>query len=90
MYELKFTHEADDDLKKLKKSEPAAAKKALELLSEIMETHYTGRGKPHPLTGDRSDQWSRRITQKHRLVYTVNDNEITVLIVAAYGHYDDK
>ncbi|MBQ1883489.1 MAG: Txe/YoeB family addiction module toxin [Bacteroidales bacterium] len=90
MYVLNFTTEADDDLKKLKKSEPQAAKKALELLNEIMETPYTGRGKPHPLTGDRAGQWSRRITQKHRLVYTVNDNEITILVLAAYGHYDDK
>ena len=90
MYVLNFTTEADDDLKKLKKSEPQAAKKAFELLNEIMETPYIGRGKPHPLTGDRVGQWSRRITQKHRLVYTVNDNEITVLVLAAYGHYDDK
>ena len=29
MYVLNFTTEADDDLKKLKKSEPQAAKKAL-------------------------------------------------------------
>lgn len=90
MYELKFTPEADDDLRKLKKSEPKAAKKALELLKEIIHTPYTGTGKPHPLTGDRAGQWSRRITQKHRLVYTVNDNEIRVLVLAAYGHYDDK
>lgn len=90
MYELKFTPEADDDLRKLKKSEPKAAKKALELLKEIINTPYTGTGKPHPLTGDRAGQWSRRITQKHRLVYTVNDNEIRVLVLAAYGHYDDK
>ena len=90
MYELKFTPSADEDLKKLKKSEPKAAKKALDLLKEIIDTPYTGTGKPHALTGDRAGQWSRRITQKHRLVYTVNDTEIIVLVLAAYGHYDDK
>ncbi|MBO4244863.1 MAG: Txe/YoeB family addiction module toxin [Bacteroidales bacterium] len=90
MYELKFTPAADEDLKKLKKSEPKAAKKALALLKEIIDTPYTGTGKPHALTGDRAGQWSRRITQKHRLVYTVNDTEIIVLVLAAYGHYDDK
>ena len=90
MYELKFTPAADEDLKKLKKSEPKAAKKALALLKEIIDTPYTGTGKPHALTGDRAGQWSRRITQKHRLVYTVNDTEIIVLVLAAYGHYNDK
>ncbi len=90
MYELRFTTQADEDLKKLKKSEPSAAKKALKLLKEIINNPYTGTGKPHALTGNRQGQWSRRITQKHRLVYTVNDNEIIVLVLAAYGHYDDK
>ena len=90
MYELKFMPEADYDLKKLKKSEPKAAEKALKLLKEIIYTPYTGTGKPHQLTGDRAGQWSRHITQKHRLVYTVNDNEIRVLVLSAYGHYDDK
>jgi len=90
MYELRFTTQADEDLKKLKKSEPSAAKKALKLLKEIINNPYTGTGKPPALTGNRQGQWSRRITQKHRLVYTVNDNEIIVLVLAAYGHYDDK
>ncbi|MEN6456957.1 MAG: type II toxin-antitoxin system YoeB family toxin [Prolixibacteraceae bacterium] len=34
--------------------------------------------------------WSRRITQKHRMVYSVDDEKITVLIISATGHYGDK
>ena len=49
-----------------------------------------GTGHPEPLRGDRSGQWSRTITKKHRLIYEVHDTEVYVLVVAAYGHYDDK
>ena len=29
-------------------------------------------------------------TQKHRLVYRIFDTEVLVLVLSAYGHYDDK
>ncbi|MBW1929021.1 MAG: Txe/YoeB family addiction module toxin [Deltaproteobacteria bacterium] len=36
-------------------------------------------GKPEPLRFDLQGYWSRRITQEHRLVYTFDDNEVTVI-----------
>ena len=90
MYTLKFSPQALEDLSKLKKSEPIAFKKAGKLLAELQEHPQTGTGKPEPLSGDRSGQWSRRITQKHRLVYEIEENIVTVDILSAYGHYDDK
>lgn len=27
---------------------------------------------------------------KHRLVYKIEEEKITVLVLSAYGHYDDK
>ena len=41
------------------------------------------------LIKDRADQWSRRITKKHRLVYEIHDMEVVILVLTAYGHYDD-
>ncbi|MDX2279417.1 MAG: Txe/YoeB family addiction module toxin [Saprospiraceae bacterium] len=32
--------------------------------------------------------WSRRITQEHRLVYRIRDNNLE--IASCYGHYGDK
>ncbi|MBR4272269.1 MAG: Txe/YoeB family addiction module toxin [Bacteroidales bacterium] len=90
MYKVEYTKRAEDGLKKLRKSEPNAFKKAMDLLVEIMEHPTTGTGKPERLSGDRAGQWSRRITDKHRLVYTINDTTITVLVLTTYGHYDDK
>ena len=67
-----------------------AYKKALKLIAALYEHPRTGTGKPELLSGDRSGQWSRRIRKKHRLVYEIHDAEVVVLILTAYGHYDDK
>jgi toxin YoeB len=40
---------------------------------------------PERLTGDLAGYWSRRIDQEHRLVYTVQGDEI--VIVQARYHY---
>lgn len=90
MYKIQHTSKSDEDLAKLKKNEPKAFKKAMKLLHELIDHPFTGTGHPEPLRGDRSGQWSRTITKKHRLVYEVHDDVVVVLVLSAYGHYDDK
>ncbi|MBO7597638.1 MAG: Txe/YoeB family addiction module toxin [Bacteroidales bacterium] len=90
IYRIVNTPRADDDMVKLAKSEPKAFAKAQALIEELREHPRTGTGHPEQLSGDRAGQWSRRITQKHRLVYEINDNEVIVLVLTSYGHYDDK
>ena len=89
-YQVILKDQARYDLKKLLKSEPKTYQKALKLIAELYEHPYEGTGKPEPLIGNRKGEWNRRISQKHRLVYEVNDTEIIVLVITAYGHYDDK
>ena len=50
----------------------------------------TGTGKPEYLKHDKRGVWSRRITQKHRLIYKIHNNIVVVEVVSAYGHYGDK
>lgn len=90
MYTLTFSPQALEDLARLKKSEPAAFKKAGKLLLELQEHPMTGTGRPEPLSGDRAGQWSRRITLKHRLVYEIEEDVVNVAVLSSYGHYDDK
>ena len=90
MYRLRISEEADHDLSRLKKHEPQAFKKALQLLEELAEHPQTGTGHPELLKGDRPGQWSRRISKKHRLVYEIQEEIVLVLVLRAYGHYDDK
>lgn len=89
-YKLNYTRQGVVDAAKLKKSEPKAFKKLLELEKELIEHPRTGTGKPELLKGDKSGRWSRRISQKHRLVYEIHDSKVVVIVVSAYGHYDDK
>jgi toxin YoeB len=90
MYKLDYTDQAKDGMHRLKREEPKAFLKLWKLLDELMEHPRTGTGKPEPLKGDRAGQWSRRITRKHRLIYEIHDTEVVVLVLTAYGHYDDR
>ena len=90
MYELVFSTKAEEDLAKLRRSEPAAHKKAVKLLNELMQHPQTGTGHPEQLKVDRTGQWSRTITKKHRLIYEIFETEVYVDVLSAYGHYDDK
>ena len=90
MYAITYSPQAEEDLRKLKRSEPKAFQKALVLLNELVEHPKTGTGKPEPLKGEPQGRWSRRITSKHRLVYRIYETEIYVDVLSSYGHYEDK
>ena len=90
IYIVIFSDEAKDNIKALKRNEPSVYKKLFKLLAELQEHPTVGTGHPKLLSGDRVGQWSRRITNEHRLVYEIEEEEVTVLVLSAYGHYDDK
>lgn len=90
IYLLEFTEIAKQDISFLKKSDKKAFDKLSILLNELKENPYEGTGKPKILIHNLKGLWSRRISQKHRLVYSVNENHVKVLIVSAKGHYYDK
>ena len=89
-YYVDVKEKAQVDLKRLRDNEPKAYQKALKLIGELYDHPRTGTGHPEPLSGDRIGQWSRHITKKHRMVYEIHDMEVVVLVLAAYGHYEDK
>jgi toxin YoeB len=55
------------------------------LITEIMRDPFHGTGKPEPLKRDWAGHWSRRITDEHRLVYKVLNNQI--IIASCKYHY---
>ena len=90
-YEVQYMPEAINDITDLKRTDIQAYKKVTNLIKELHEHPRLGTGKPELLKHGRfKGLWSRRITSKHRLVYSIKDNEITVLVLAAKGHYDDR
>ena len=62
-------------------------KKINALLKDIQRSPFGGEGKPEPLKENKSGLWSRRINEADRLVYSVNEDIITVY--QCKGHYDD-
>jgi toxin YoeB len=59
--------------------------KIVNIIKDIQRDPFSGIGKPEALKHDLSGLWSRRITQEHRLVYRVSDEEI--VIVSCKFHY---
>ena len=55
------------------------AERINKLLKEVVSTPFAGIGKPEALKHNLSGFWSRRISNEHRLVYTVKDNSVYVL-----------
>lgn len=90
MYTIRYTEDAKNDLLRLRRNEPKAFAKVSRFIQELAEHPKTGTGHPEPLKGQPQGRWSRAITKKHRLVYRIFDNEVVVLVISAYGHYDDK
>jgi len=54
-------------------------KRLFRLITEVLREPFSGIGKPEPLKHVMPGAWSRRITDEHRLVYLVTDQEIVVL-----------
>ena len=89
-YSVRYTPEANIGLAKLEKFEPKAFAKVQRFIEELKEHPKTGTGHPEPLKGKPEGRWSRQITKKHRLVYRIYEEEVVVLVLSSYGHYEDK
>lgn len=61
-------------------------KRISDLLEDIKKHPFTGIGKPESLKGT-NGKWSRRITDEHRLIYSVSDGKIYVYVFAMRFHY---
>lgn len=90
MYKLEYTDEVRSHMHKLKHDEPKTFKKMEGMLIELMEHPTTGTGRPERLKGQPEGRWSRRLSKKHRLVYRIYEDAVLVLLLRAYGHYEDK
>ena len=90
-YDIEFSIEAKEDIERLKKSgDKKLLKKLYAILAELKEHPKTGTGKPELLKYYKTPTWSRRLSEKHRVVYRIHDETVTVLILTSWGHYDDK
>lgn len=85
--EIAFLPQASEDLQYWKqKGEKRILKRIRTLLADIQEHPFSGLGKPEPLKGE-NGKWSRRITDEHRMVYSVSCGMIYVYVFSLRFHY---
>jgi toxin YoeB len=91
LYLIDFTESAINDLKQHKKSGDKATMKKIDVLVDELKLHpKSGTGKPEALKHGLFGYWSRRINQKDRLVYKIEDEKLLVTVISVMGHYSDK
>lgn len=89
-YSVDLTPRAKEQLRLIYKSgDKVIIKKIERLVVELSEHPKIGVGKPEQLKGV-ENTWSRRLDKKNRLVYTIKEEKILVLVLSVLGHYADK
>ena len=83
-----FTDNGWNDYKYWETDDKKTLKKINALIDDICRNGNFGIGKPEPLSGALSGYWSRRINDKDRLIYKID--EVSVYILACRYHYSDK
>lgn len=85
---VSWTSHAWDDYTEWAEGDLEILGKINDLINDIQRNYFTGLGKPEPLKGNLAGYWSRRITGKHRLVYSVQ-NDVIIVVMCKF-HYGDK
>jgi toxin YoeB len=82
---LAWTEDAWSDYLYWQSQDKKTLKRINRLIEETRRDPFAGIGKPEPLRENLSGFWSRRIDETNRLIYTVDDDYLT--IIACRYHY---
>jgi toxin YoeB len=82
---LVFTPQGWEDYCHWRQSDRSILKRINRLIDDALRDPTSGIGKPEPLKYGIADAWSRRITDEHRLVYRVQNDDLVTL--QARYHY---
>lgn len=87
MKRIIFSKIAWEDYSSWQNEDKKTLKKINSLIKDIQSSPFEGIGKPEPLKYDLAGLWSRRIDREHRLVYSIDKDD--VLIYSCRYHYDN-
>lgn len=85
--EIKFSKDAWAEYVYWQSLDKRLLKRINDLLRDIDRHGHEGIGKPEALKGHLSGYWSRRIDERHRLVYRIHGEVCEV--IQCTGHYDE-
>jgi toxin YoeB len=83
--QIRFDPLAWEDYLYWQQNDKALLKRINLLIREIQRDPFSGLGKPEPLKHGLSGFWSRRIDDRHRLVYAIHEGAL--LIAQCRDHY---
>ena len=81
---LSWTKEAWSDYAYWQTQDRKTIKRINKLILDAQRSPFQGLGKPEPLKENQIGFWSRRIDETNRLVYVVDENQITVIACRYY------
>lgn len=88
MKSLVFEGDTWEIYEALRTENKALHKKLCLILKEMLRGDpASGIGKPEPLRHNLSGLWSRRLSQRDRLIYRYDDGSIYIFAIG--GHYED-
>jgi toxin YoeB len=76
---LAFTPNGWDDYTNWLQADKQMLKRINRLIDDALRDPTGGIGKPEPLKHVLAGAWSRRITEEHRLVYLVDNDDVVIL-----------
>ena len=82
---LSWTDESWNDYFYWQTQDKKTLKRINKRINDVRRSPFEGIGKPESLKENLAGFWSRRIDDKNRLVYAVDDNAIT--IISCRYHY---
>lgn len=85
MRNLRFTDESWNDYVYWQTQDRRTLKRINDLIKSVQRAPFEGIGKPEPLKENLSGFWSRRIDDRNRLVYGIENDE--VVIISCRYHY---
>lgn len=86
-YKLLILKSAQKDKEKIKEI-PALKRNAENLLAIIQKNPYQNPPPYEKLLGAYQQYYSRRLNRQHRLIYKINEDEKTIMLVSMWTHYE--
>ena len=87
-WQILILPKAEDDLAWFRRHDRALYLKCFDLVRDLSLDPRAGLGKPKQLKHFDREVWSRRVSHKHRMVYTIYGDEQKVEIVSCKSHYE--
>lgn len=84
---LAWTPQAWEDYLFWQATDKRTLRRINELLRDALRQPFPGLGKPEPLRFELTGCWSRRINQEDRLVYRLDGQGTTLIVLQCRYHY---